>query len=75
MPPKKKEIKEPDVTVPAGDPKRGKALFDEQCSACHAIEVSDAVIARETISRLLPPCSEELWEGRLAPPVSLLARL
>lgn len=40
MPPKAKVIKEPDVTVPAGDAKKGKALFDEQCSACHAMEVS-----------------------------------
>lgn len=39
MPPKKKEIKEPDVVVPAGDATLGKALFTEQCSACHAIEV------------------------------------
>lgn len=40
MPPKAKVIKEPDVTVPDGDAKKGKALFDEQCSACHAMEVT-----------------------------------
>lgn len=52
MPPKKsKEIKEPDVNVPAGDPVKGKALFDEQCSACHAIEVREVLKGRVMIRR------------------------
>ena len=38
MPPKKKEIKEPDVNVPAGDAANGRAIFDGNCSACHAME-------------------------------------
>lgn len=38
MPPKKaKTIKEPDVTVPAGDSKIGKGIFEEQCGVCHAL--------------------------------------
>lgn len=28
-------MKEPNVTVPEGDPKAGKAIFDELCSTCH----------------------------------------
>lgn len=39
MPPKKKGIKEPDVVVPAGDPKIGKGIFDELCATCHGLEV------------------------------------
>lgn len=42
MPPKKKGgIKEPDVVVPAGDPKIGKGIFDELCASCHGLEVLD----------------------------------
>jgi cytochrome c2 len=40
MPPKTKVIPEPVVNVPEGDVAKGKALFDEQCSACHSMEVS-----------------------------------
>lgn len=36
---KKKAIKQPDVTVPEGDPKVGKAIFDELCGTCHALSV------------------------------------
>lgn len=41
MPPKKKEVKEPDVTVPDGDVGNGRDIFDANCSACHAIEGDD----------------------------------
>jgi cytochrome c len=38
MPPKKaKTIKEPDVTIPPGDPKTGKGIFEEQCGVCHGL--------------------------------------
>ena len=36
---KKGGFKEPDVTVPEGDPKVGKGIFEDQCSVCHAIDV------------------------------------
>lgn len=75
MPPKKKEIKEPDVEVPAGDATKGKALFDEQCSACHAIEVTTIVSVRVTISQLLLQSSEECSTGRPVQPTILSARL
>jgi hypothetical protein len=40
MPPKaKKGIKEPDVVVPAGDPKIGKGIFEELCATCHGLDV------------------------------------
>jgi cytochrome c len=39
MPPKKKTIKEPEVTVPPGDPKIGKSIFEELCATCHGLEV------------------------------------
>lgn len=38
MPPKKKTIPEPKVDVPAGDSGAGRELFDQHCSACHALE-------------------------------------
>lgn len=38
MPPKKKAIKEPNVTVPEGDASAGRGTFDAKCSACHAFE-------------------------------------
>ena len=38
MPPKK----DPNVTIPAGGDKvSGKAIFNQQCSACHAMEAGD----------------------------------
>ena len=36
---KKGGFKEPDVTVPPGDPNVGKGIFEDQCSVCHAIDV------------------------------------
>lgn len=36
---KKKQIKEPEVTVPNGDAALGKAVFEENCGACHALAV------------------------------------
>lgn len=38
MPPKKKVIAEPKVEVPNGDAGAGRELFDQHCSACHAME-------------------------------------
>lgn len=38
MPPKK----EPKVTIPeGGDVATGKSIFEQQCSACHAVEAGD----------------------------------
>ena len=34
---KKKQIKEPDVTIPEGDSKAGKATYEELCATCHAL--------------------------------------
>ena len=31
-------MKEPNVEVPQGDVKAGKAIFEEQCSVCHALD-------------------------------------
>lgn len=33
----KKSKPEPKVEIPQGDLKAGKALFEEQCSVCHAL--------------------------------------
>lgn len=41
---KKKQIKEPDVTLPNGDAALGKAVFEENCGACHALAVSFQLI-------------------------------
>ena len=38
MPPKKKTLPEPKVDVPNGDAGAGRELFDQHCSACHALE-------------------------------------
>jgi len=38
MPPKKKGVPEPKVEVPNGDAGAGRELFDQHCSACHALE-------------------------------------
>ena len=37
---KKGGFKEPDVEVPPGDPAVGKGIFEDQCSVCHAMDVS-----------------------------------
>jgi len=44
MPPKKKTIAEPKVDVPNGDAKAGREIFDQHCSACHALEGVKLVI-------------------------------
>lgn len=76
MPPKKaKEIKEPDVVVPDGNPVKGKALFDEQCSACHAIEVTNLLYGRVMTRLQLLQYWEVSSEGRLAQLSSTSARL
>lgn len=38
MPPKKKTLPEPKVDIPNGDGGAGRELFDQHCSACHAME-------------------------------------
>lgn len=40
MPPKKGK-KEPKVTVPEGDAKLGKGVFETQCAVCHGMEKGD----------------------------------
>jgi mono/diheme cytochrome c family protein len=37
----KKKLKEPEVTIPEGDAKIGKGIFEDQCSVCHAIDVCE----------------------------------
>lgn len=38
MPPKKKTFAEPAVDVPEGDGGAGRAIFDANCAACHALD-------------------------------------
>lgn len=38
MPPKKKGFAEPKIDVPEGDATNGRAIFDANCSACHALD-------------------------------------
>ena len=51
MPPKKKAIAEPNVNsfwhkieVPDGDATAGREVFDQHCSACHALEGTTIII-------------------------------
>jgi len=41
MPPKAQAKPEPNVTVPDGDAGAGRDIFEQHCSACHAIEGGD----------------------------------
>jgi len=61
MPPKaKKGIREPDVVVPAGDPKIGKGIFEELCATCHGLDVRKSLF-RVTVRELEPlPLEESL---------------
>lgn len=66
--------KEPDVTIPEGDPKAGRAVFDELCAACHAMTVLlflFRVIARPPLPPLWPSSLARLPERGLT---SLTAR-
>jgi hypothetical protein len=75
MPPKaKKGIKEPDVVVPAGDPKIGKGIFEELCATCHGLDVRKSLF-RVTVRGLeLLPSAVSLaarLERRYSPIVKL----
>jgi cytochrome c len=48
MPPKKVKP-EPAVTIPEGDPTAGRAIFDSQCAACHALEGDNKTASAPTL--------------------------
>lgn len=74
MPPKKKGgIKEPDVVVPAGDPKIGKGIFDELCASCHGLDVLDGWF-REMAREQLHLLWEEWSAGKQERLSSLIAK-
>lgn len=50
---KKKQIKEPEVTLPNGDAALGKSVFEENCGACHALAVIQLIKNRVMIKTLL----------------------
>jgi mono/diheme cytochrome c family protein len=48
MPPKKSKP-EPDVVVPEGDSTNGRAIFDQHCAACHALEGDNKTASAPTL--------------------------
>ena len=48
MPPKKSKP-EPDVVVPEGDATNGRAIFDQHCAACHALEGDNKTASAPTL--------------------------
>lgn len=48
MPPKKERV-EPKVDLPEGDATAGRAIFDQHCAACHALEGDDKTASAPTL--------------------------
>ena len=48
MPPKKERV-EPKVDLPEGDGTAGRAIFDQHCAACHALEGDDKTASAPTL--------------------------
>lgn len=61
------------MTIPPGDAKVGKGIFDDQCSVCHGIEVH-ALRVRVTARELLLLPWAESSEEKLEKPLSVIAR-
>ncbi len=53
MPPKKKGITEPDVSVPNGDAGQGREVFDQHCSACHAFDGDEKTASAPILAGLV----------------------
>lgn len=52
MPPKKVKA-EPAVIVPEGDASAGRNIFDQHCSACHALEGDNKSASAPTLGYIL----------------------